>query len=157
MATALVAASMLLASCSNGIADSGPSGTATVPTKAAITTTSGRAPSTSTTTPPPLLPRSGEGAFGFVTAGPTCPVERQGQPCPPRPVSAEIDAHNAGGATVGSTRTDSHGRYALDLSPGSYELVAVVMSSLPRCPNTPVDVQRGSATRLDISCDTGIR
>ena len=30
---------------------------------------------------------AGTGAFGYVTAGPTCPVERADQPCPPRPVN----------------------------------------------------------------------
>jgi hypothetical protein len=93
-----------------------------------------------------------------VAAGPTCPVEKQGQPCPPRPVSAGIvDAHDASGAVVASTRSDPHGRYALDLSPGSYMLVVVIPSGWPRCPDTSVAVQPGSAIRADVSCDTGIR
>jgi hypothetical protein len=103
------------------------------------------------------LPPSGTGAYGYVMAGPTCPVEKQGQPCLPRPVSAGIDAHSASGATVASTHSDSNGRYALELSPGTYMVVVVIPSGLPRCPEASVAVHPGSATRADVSCDTGIR
>jgi hypothetical protein len=156
-----VAASVLLTSCGNGTADSGTVGTGTVApassTSAAASTTSRPAPTTTTPTVPPLLPVSGTGAYGYVTAGPTCPVEKQGQPCQPRAVSAGIDAHSPSGAIVTSTRSDSYGRYALTLSPGSYILVVVVPSGWPRCPDTSVAVQPGSAIRADVSCDTGIR
>lgn len=160
MVTAVVAASVLLASCGNGTADSGTVGTGTVApassTSTVASTTSRTAPTTAPTAPP-LLPPSGTGAYGYVMAGPTCPVERQGQACLPRPVSAGIDAHSASGATVASTRSDSYGRYALELSPGTYTVVVVLPSGLPRCPETSVAVHPGFATRADVSCDTGIR
>jgi hypothetical protein len=129
------------------------------PASSTSTTTaaSGTASSTTMLTAPPLMPWSGTGAYGYVTAGPTCPVEKQGQPCPPRPFSGAIDAHNESGATVASTRSDSSGRYALDLSAGSYILVVVSYSGWPRCPTASVAVKSGSASRADISCDTGIR
>jgi hypothetical protein len=155
--TAVVVASVFLASCANGPADSGTLGSSTSLPTAASTTTSGSAATTTTQAVPLVLPPSGTGAYGYVTAGPTCPVEKQGQPCPPRPVSAGIDAHNASGVTVASTRSDSYGRYAFDLAPGRYMLVVVIPSGFPRCPETSVAVQRGSATRADVSCDTGIR
>jgi hypothetical protein len=126
-------------------------------TTAASSTTSGSGRTTATQAAPPLLPPSGLGAYGYVTAGPTCPVEKQGQPCPPRPVSAAIDAHNESGATVASTTSDSYGRYALALLSGSYTLVVIAPSGWPRCPNTSVTVLSGSAVRADVSCDTGIR
>jgi hypothetical protein len=161
MAAAVVAASVLLASCGNGTADSGTVGTGTVvpasSTSTAASTTSRTSPTTTTPAATPLLPPSGTGAYGYVTAGPTCPVEKPGQPCLPRPVSAGIDAHNASGATVASTRSDSSGRYALELAAGTYTVVVVVPSGLPRCPETSVAIHPGSATRADISCDTGIR
>jgi hypothetical protein len=128
------------------------------PASSTSTTTaaSGTAPLTTMLTPP-LMPSSGTGAYGYVTAGPTCPVEKQGQPCPPRPFSTAIDAHNERGATVASTQGDSSGRYALDLSPGSYILVVVSYSGWPRFPAASVAVKPGAASRADISCDTGIR
>ncbi len=111
---------------------------------------------TQPTTPPTTTPPTGT-AYGYVTAGPTCPVERPGQPCPPHPVSAAIDAHDSSGNTVASTRSDSSGRYALSLPPGSYVLVVVIPSVLPHCPDTAVTVRPSSTTRADIHCDTGIR
>ena len=112
---------------------------------------------TGTASAPPITPPSGQGAYGYVTAGPTCPVERPDQPCPPQPVSARIDARTSSDVTVASTHSDSYGRYVLDLSPGSYALVIGFSSGWPLCPDTPITVQPGSATRADISCDTGIR
>jgi hypothetical protein len=92
-----------------------------------------------------------------VTAGPTCPVERPDQPCPPRPVSAEVEGRDSSGRTVATTHTDQSGAYRLGLAPGTYTLVAVTGSTFPRCPPTSVTVRSGAATRADISCDTGIR
>jgi len=103
------------------------------------------------------IPPPGTGVYGYVTAGPTCPVEQAGHPCPPQPVSAALDAQDAAGTTVSSTRSDSSGRYALSLRPGSYTLVVVTGSGGPRCPNTAVSVASGQPTRADITCDTGIR
>ena len=177
--TAVLAASLLLASCGGSTVGPGNAGTGTAGTGTAsagsstsrTTTTSTTTTSTTTTSatttrptptttspaPPPLLPTSGTGAYGYVTAGPTCPVERPGHPCPPRPVSDDVDVRDVNGATVASTHSDSHGRYTIDLSPGSYTLVVVTRSGRPRCPETQVSVRPGSATRADISCDTGIR
>ncbi len=103
------------------------------------------------------MPPHGAGAYGYVTAGPTCPVERPDQPCPPRPVSAVVEARDSGGSTVASVTSDSFGRYALGLSPGAYVLVVVTANDWPRCSDTHVTVPPGSAARADISCDTGIR
>ena len=133
--------------------------TSTGPTTTGVpgsSTTSMTTPPTTTTTAPPAPP-SGTGAYGYVTAGPTCPVERPDQPCPPKPVSDEVDARNGGGSTVASATSGADGHYALRLAPGRYTLVVVTPSGWPHCPDTPVSVTTGSATRADISCDTGIR
>ena len=94
---------------------------------------------------------------GRVTAGPTCPVERVGHPCPPAPVSATVLAKNADGTVVGTTHTDKDGRYRLRLPPGSYKLLAVTPMPLPRCPPVNVNVSASRTTRVGISCDSGIR
>jgi hypothetical protein len=109
-----------------------------------------------TTTVAPL-PVTGSGVRGTVTAGPTCPVERPDQPCPPRPVSARIDARDDAGRTAASTTSDADGRYAMSLAHGHYTLVVVTSESFPRCPDTSVTVQPNEVTTADISCDTGIR
>ena len=98
----------------------------------------------------------GSGVRGRVTAGPTCPVERPDQPCPPRPVDARVDAF-ADNRQVAGTQTDTDGRYALTLSPGKYTLMATTGGELPRCSPTEVTVVANQVTTADISCDTGIR
>jgi hypothetical protein len=112
---------------------------------------------TSTATASQPSPPTGSGAYGYVTAGPTCPVERPDQPCPPRPVAAQVDAQDASGRTVATTRTDQAGRYSLGLAAGTYTLVAVTGATYPRCPPTSVTVRPVGPTRADINCDTGIR
>ena len=160
--SAVIACGLIFTSCAGSTIGAGEAGTGTA-TPAASTqppaSPSATTPGTGSATPwaPPLLPSSGTGAYGYITAGPTCPVERPDQPCPPRPVSETVSARNPGGVTVASTHSDSAGRFAFDLSPGTYLLVVATASGWPRCPDTPVTVRAGTATRVDVSCDTGIR
>ena len=157
---ATLAAAVLLTSCAGGVPTSAPvvSGTP-APTSSSAPTPPPTSPASGSPTPvpPPVLPTSGTGAYGYVMAGPTCPVERPGHPCPPRPVSETIDARTGTGTTVASTRSDPHGRYALDLSPGVYTLVVITPTGWPRCPSVPVTVRSDASVRADISCDTGLR
>ena len=136
----------------------------TPPTTAALPPTSASPPTTAvptspTTAVPTTAPAgSAPGAYGLVTAGPSCPVERQGQPCPPNPVSgARVDAQAGDGHVVASAQTSANGGYSLLLAPGRYTLVVSTGSTYPRCPPTPVTVASGAATRADITCDSGIR
>ena len=92
-----------------------------------------------------------------MSAGPTCPVERVDSPCPPRPLSAEIDARDASGHLTGSTRSGSDGQYRLALPPGTYTLTVAAPGPFPRCPTPTATVIAGKVAMLDISCDTGIR
>jgi len=119
-------------------------------------TTGGSQPTFPASTTAPPAP-AGSGVYGFVTAGPTCPVERPDQPCPPRPVAAHIQAESAAGRTVAATDSDGAGRYLLALAPGSYTLVATTGTVFPRCPSVAVIVRAGGPSRTDIGCDTGIR
>jgi hypothetical protein len=107
--------------------------------------------------PVTVRPPAGVGVYGIVTASPTCPVEQVGQPCPPRPVSAEVHARDANGQIVASTHTDTVGHYAINTSPGRYTVTVTTGGGWPRCPSTGVTVPPGSAVRTDIGCDTGIR
>jgi Carboxypeptidase regulatory-like domain len=136
------------------------SSTSTTTSTAATTTTSTTGRSTTTTMPPTTVappPPSGTGVYGVVTASPTCPVQRVDQPCPPEPLSVQLNADDSAGHTVATTHTDDAGHYRLSLAPGSYILVVQTSGMFPRCPATPVTVPAGSAVRQDINCDTGIR
>lgn len=96
---------------------------------------------------------------GLALAGPTCPVETAGQPCPDRPVAgATIRVENLGGDEVTVTMTDSDGRYSFSLPPGSYRVVAQPHEGLMGAPE-PVEITLGAGQSLtvDLSYDTGIR
>ena len=138
-----------------------PTTSSTSTTTSSTTATSTSTRSTTTTTTPATtvapLPPSGTGVYGVVSASPTCPVERIDQPCPPEPLSLQLNADDSGGHAVATTHTDDAGHYRLSLPPGSYILVAQTSGMFPRCPATPVTVSNGPAVRQDINCDTGIR
>ncbi len=89
------------------------------------------------------------GLAGVVLAGPTCPVERVGQPCPDRPVAVHLRA--------GSVRfaSDAHGRFRVALAPGTYTIVNDG-GTFPRCRATATVPADAYAT-ITITCDTGIR
>lgn len=95
--------------------------------------------------------------WGKVTAGPTCPVERVDQPCPPHPVKGTVRAIGSSGRQAGSVRTTADGSYSLRLSAGRYRLEVVTGSMFPHCPTVTVRVVAGTRKRADIDCDTGIR
>jgi cytoskeletal protein RodZ len=112
-------------------------------------------PATTTTTRPQQLHEPG--VEGQVTAGPTCPVEEAGHPCPPQPVSAPVQALDGSGHVVAQTTSDAHGWYAIALSPGSYTIHVVIDGMYPSCADKPATVHAGGPTTVDIDCDTGIR
>jgi hypothetical protein len=135
------------------------SGTPSATPSASASATPSPAPSPGPSAPGslPLLPLPGPGVRGQITAGPTCPVERVGQPCPPQPVKAAVTASDSAGAIVGTTRTLPDGRYALALAPGRYTLTADPGNVFPRCPPTLITVPAGAPVEVNIICDTGIR
>jgi hypothetical protein len=68
-----------------------------------------------------------------------------------------VQARSIGGSTSASATSDDHGRYEMSLPPGRYALEAHSEAMFPRCEPVEVVVTADSATRADISCDTGIR
>jgi hypothetical protein len=93
---------------------------------------------------------------GTVTAGPTCPVEQAGHPCPPRPVSGTVSARRTDGTTLTAT-ISKDGTYRITVPAGTYTLDVQIGSLLPRCPPAKVAVLGGATLHANISCDTGIR
>lgn len=95
---------------------------------------------------------------GYVTAGPTCPVEQAGQSCPPTAVHGSVVVEGPRGDQIAHSGTDAHGHYNLALPAGQYTFVVDHASTaLPRCPSVQVTVHKGVSQRVDIACDTGIR
>ena len=93
-----------------------------------------------------------------VTAGPTCPVERVGDPaCAPRPVEgARLRLDGSSGMTV-TTDASGTAREA-DIPVGAYRLVAQPVDGLMGTPAPlRVVIRRGDATHIAVSYDTGIR
>jgi hypothetical protein len=101
-------------------------------------------------------PSTDAGIFGTVSAGPTCPVETQGSPCPPELWTGEVTATDANGH-VFRTTTDDHGSYSLSLTPGTYQVVPVTSGGPPFGKPTSVVVIAGAVQRVDLTVDTGIR
>jgi Carboxypeptidase regulatory-like domain len=96
------------------------------------------------------------GIEGSVTAGPTCPVETQGSPCPPQVWTGTVRATAADGSEH-EALTDGAGRYRMQLEPGTYSVVAVVEGSGPPLAK-PVTVTVGDSMQtLDLQVDTGLR
>jgi hypothetical protein len=95
---------------------------------------------------------------GDVLAGPTCPVERPGDPdCLPVAVDGMVNFVQ-NDEIVASQAIDTTGHYALDLAPGSYTVrVDVGEAPFPSCPSLEVVVEQGAESTINIDCDTGIR
>lgn len=91
---------------------------------------------------------------GLVQAGPSCPVEQPGRPCPPTPVTAPVVVTHDGSVVVRVT-ADAEGRFRVDLEEGVYT-IEVLTAGLPSCP--PTDLTVGPApVAVTIDCDSGIR
>jgi len=101
---------------------------------------------------------AGTGLRGTVLAGPQCPVVQEGSPCPDEPMpDVEVRALQ-NGAVIGSTRTDTEGRFELLLRPGVYVLEAVLEGGGPPSAK-PVNatVTQGGFAEVTVLVDTGIR
>lgn len=104
--------------------------------------------------------RSGIG--GLVRLGPQCPVQRAGDTCQDKPatrvgvtVAERRSAHpDDSSQVVAHTTTDDRGRYRVAVRPGAYLVTADAGRS---CALMHVRVSSGVYSRVDISCDTGIR
>jgi hypothetical protein len=101
------------------------------------------------------------GVRGTVTAGPTCPVERE----PPDPACAERPVAGAilvftddGGLEVARVTSAADGTFTVELAPGAYHVNAAPVEGLMGTPGPmDVEVEAGPLTELQVSYDTGIR
>jgi hypothetical protein len=89
-----------------------------------------------------------------------CPVEREGSPCPPKPISASITVVLAPtGALVAAATSGADGQFRIVLPPGSYVLHAANRTGGPYPRSSPVDVEirAGAYTTITVSFDSGIQ
>jgi hypothetical protein len=96
------------------------------------------------------------GISGLTVAGPQCPVQVPGQPCPPKPVSANVVVEDNAGHEVTAFVSDAQGRYRLALPPGDYVLVSGDPGP-PFLKPVQVTVVAGRYVDLQLVLDTGIR
>jgi hypothetical protein len=98
---------------------------------------------------------------GRAIAGPTCPVERPGDPaCAPRPVAgATLVVTTSNGAEVDRTRTAADGTFTLLLPEGDLTLVPRPVEGLMGTAEAiPLTVRLASPLPpLEVRYDTGIR
>jgi hypothetical protein len=98
---------------------------------------------------------------GDVVAGPTCPVERAEDPCPPKAVpNREVDILGANKAVVATTTTDGKGHFSVALAPGAYSVTVPIQQGqvgMRQESDVTANVTAGQVTTVKIMLDTGIR
>ena len=98
---------------------------------------------------------------GDVVAGPTCPVERAEDPCPPKAVpNREVEILGANNAVVATTTTDSKGHFSVALAPGAYTVTVPIKQGLigmRQMSDVKANVTSGQVTTVKVELDTGIR
>lgn len=105
----------------------------------------------------PSTPSTGHsGITGVVVAGPQCPVEVIGHPCPPLPISATVIVTDPLGEVTTFT-SDADGQFRIDLPPGTYELTTPSGNHPQLLQPVNVTVAAGTYTRVRLLLDTGIR
>jgi hypothetical protein len=110
----------------------------------------------------PGTTRGQSGFAGRVHLGPQCPVETEGDPCADEPAAgSRVTAARqlpgdsyAGGEVVARTTTNADGSYRVAVAPGNYVVTADAGMS---CELMDARVTAGGFTKVDISCNTGIR
>ncbi|HET9671560.1 MAG TPA: carboxypeptidase-like regulatory domain-containing protein [Actinomycetota bacterium] len=103
----------------------------------------------------PAEPSSG--IRGRALAGPQCPVEIEGSPCPDRPWQGIVVATDVETGDRATAETDAAGRFELPLDPGTYELTIEPEGELPFAKPQTVTVEAGAFVEVTVAVDTGIR
>jgi hypothetical protein len=102
---------------------------------------------------------------GQISVGPFCPVEIEGEPCPPPPGTYQsilvlVYAELAGGdRLIADVRPDDTGHFELALPAGSYHVALEHSIGIPGGPRAlqEAHIQTGQTTALTFDIDTGIR
>lgn len=97
------------------------------------------------------------GIRGRALAGPQCPVEIEGSPCPDRPWHGVVVATNTETGDRSTVETDAEGRFELSLEPGTFEVTIEPDGELPVAKSQTVTVEAGTFVEITVAVDTGIR
>jgi len=103
------------------------------------------------------------GVSGYIHLGPICPVEKYplDPNCADKPyVNTELQAiAKSSGVVAGRVKTNKNGIFQINLMSGTYliKVTPMLNSVLPRCEQKEIVVTANKFTKVDISCDTGIR
>jgi hypothetical protein len=106
------------------------------------------------------LPQSSDsGVKGIVTIGPTCPVQRPGDPnCRDKPYRTTFRvARGRHRTTVKRFASAANGHFTVHLSPGRYVIEPTAARVLPRAAPVAVTVKRHRFAHVAIEFDSGIR
>lgn len=99
-----------------------------------------------------------EGAVvGRVLSAPSCPVERQGVPCPPRPVADATVVLLRAGHVIASTHTDARGRFHLTAPEGRSTVRGTNAGGYTSSASKTVTVLVDQVVRVRLVVDSGIR
>lgn len=93
---------------------------------------------------------------GQVLSAPNCPVERVGQPCPPRPVPDAVVVAVIGNDQRGETTSDQQGKFRLMLPPGRYTVRATNPGGYASTASEAVTVST-APVQITLTVDSGIR
>jgi hypothetical protein len=117
----------------------------------------GRAPAGRFTASDPAA----SGVRGRVVTEPTCPVERAGEDCSPRPLQTTVDVFvppaEPPDTPAKSVATDSSGRFRIELAPGRYRLVPRPTNPAASAQPQDVAVSDGIVTDVTLTVDSGLR
>jgi hypothetical protein len=97
---------------------------------------------------------------GQVLIGPVCPVVRPGDQCADQPYQGNLSIRTPGGdQEVTQVMADPHGSFAVDLDPGTYQIVPLSPPGhiLPRGIPQSVTLDAGLTTTIEVHYDSGIR
>ena len=97
------------------------------------------------------------GIRGRALAGPQCPVEVEGSPCPPLPWEGTIVVTDTTSGDEFTAATDPDGRFRVAVPPGTYDVSIAATSSPPSAKPSTVTVVDGAFADVVVSVDTGIR
>lgn len=99
------------------------------------------------------------GIRGTVTLGPTCPVERVGEPPCITPLAAALAITSAeDGSVVARVSSGPDGAFQVDVPPGDYVIVPEPGGDpFPFGQPVEVTVEAGAYTEVEVAYDTGIR
>lgn len=93
---------------------------------------------------------------GTIAEGPITPTVQSGNSGTAAVANHALQAKDAQGKIVASTKSDAQGKYTLHVLPGSYTLVLVPQIGPGPLTNNTVQVKAGTNT-YNLTADTGIR